>query len=406
VTESPPVASPPVASPFVESAPAARYAAFAELSAAGPVQRVTLFTGTPVWLITGYAETREALTHPDIVKGDGGDGPHNDAVPADLAAAMHHNLLGANPPDHTRLRQLVSAAFTRRRIDGLEPVIRRIVDDLLDEVAGRDGAPVDLLTALCYPLPLTVISELLGVPEDRRRDFLQWTTVAIHGPAYAADNFVAAATSLIGYIRELIARKRVEPADDLISAMVAARADGDRLSEDELTSMLFLLLLAGYETTAHLMSGGTRALLAHPDQLDLVRADPGRWPAVVEELLRFHSPVQATPPYRTAAPVTIGGVTIPAGEMVLPSPLAANRDPGQFREPERLDITRPQTHVAFGHGIHHCLGAPLARLEARIALAGLFARFPDVRLAVPPDELTMQASLLVNGLVALPVIVA
>jgi len=251
-----------------------------------------------------------------------------------------------------------------------------------------------------------VISELRGVPEGRRRDFLAWTTVAIHGPAHDADAFVAAATSLIGYIRELIAHKRVDPSDDLISAMVAARADGDRLSEDELTSMLFLLLLAGYETTAHLMSGGTRALLAHPDQLDLVRAEPDRWPAVIEELLRFHSPVQATPPYRTAAAVRIGGVTIPAGEMVLPSPLAANRDLRQFAEPERLHITRPASHLAFGHGIHHCLGAPLARLEARIALSALFDRFPKMRLAVPPEELTMQASLLVNGLIALPVVVA
>lgn len=401
--------SPPAASPFVEAEPAARYAAFAELAAAGPVQRVTLFTGMTVWLITGHAETREALGHPDIIKGNSGDGPHRDAVPADLAAAMHSNLLGANPPDHTRLRQLVSAAFTRRRIDGLEPVVRRIVDDLLDDVsaAGEQGEPVDLLTALCYPLPLTVISELLGVPEDRRRDFLQWTTVAIHGPAHAADAFVAAATSLIDYIRQLIAQKRVDPSDDLISGMVAARADGDRLSEDELTSMLFLLLLAGYETTAHLMSGGTRALLTHPDQLELVRADPGRWPAVIEELLRFHSPVQVTPPYRTAAPVRIGGVTIPAGEMVLPSPLAANRDPRQFSEPEHLDVTRSQpAHLAFGHGIHHCLGAPLARLEARIALGALFDRFPKLRLAVAPEELTMQASLLVNGLTALPVVVA
>ena len=401
--------SPPLASPFVESPPAARYAAFAELAAAGPVQRVTLFTGVPVWLITGYAEVREALAHPDIVKGSSGDGPHRDAVPAELAAAMHRNLLGANPPDHTRLRQLVSAAFTRRRIDGLEPVVRHIVADLLDDVAaaGERGAPVDLLAALCYPLPLTVISELLGVPEDRRRDFLKWTTVAIHGPAYAAGDFVAAATSLIGYIRELIARKRVEPSDDLISAMVAARADGDRLSEDELTSMLFLLLLAGYETTAHLISGGTRALLTHPDQLALVRAEPERWPAVVEELLRFHSPVQATPPYRAAAPVRIGGVTIPAGDVVVPSPLAANRDHRQFAEPERLDITRSQaSHLAFGHGIHHCLGAPLARLEARIALGALIDRFPGLRLAVPPEELTMQASLLVNGLTALPVVVA
>ncbi|MGK5555698.1 cytochrome P450 family protein [Actinomadura kijaniata] len=400
--------SPPVTSPFVEAAPDARHAAFAELAAAGPVRRVTLFTGVPVWLITGYAEAREALAHPDVIKGSGGDGPHRDAVPADLAAAMDQHLLGADPPDHTRLRRLVSSAFTRRRVDGLEPGIRRVVDGLLDDVAaaGENGAPVDLLTAFGLPLPLTVISELLGVPEDRRRDFQEWTTVAINGSVHPAETFVAAATSLIGYIRELVERKRTDPADDLISGLVAARADGDRLSEDELTSMVFLLLVAGYETTTHLICGGLHALLTHPDQLDLLRDDPERWPAAVEELLRFNGPAQVSIPYRTAAPVRIGDVTIPAGEVVLPALLAANRDPRQFPDPERLDITRSSTsHLAFGHGIHHCLGAPLARLEARIALGALVDRFPKLRLAVPPEELTVQASMLINGLTALPVTV-
>ncbi|KAB8181548.1 cytochrome P450 [Nonomuraea phyllanthi] len=400
--------SPPITSPFVEAAPAARHAAFADLAAAGPVQRVMLFTGVPVWLITGYAEAREALAHPDIIKGKGGDGPHRDAVPAELAAAMDHHLLGADPPDHTRLRRLVSAAFTRRRIEGLEPEIRLIVDGLLDDVsaAGKHGAPIDLLAAFGYPLPLTVISELLGVPAEARREFQEWTTVAINGSVHPAETFIAAATSLIGYIRELIAQKLADPSDDLVSALVAVRADGDRLSEDELTSMVFLLLVAGYETTAHLICGGTQTLLTHPDQLDLVRAEPDRLPAVVEELLRFNGPAQVSTPYRTAAPVRIGGVTIPAGEVVLPALLAANRDPRQFHAPERLDVTRPPaSHLAFGHGIHHCLGAPLARLEARIALGALVGRFPGLRLAVPPEELTVQASFLINGLTTLPVIV-
>ena len=400
--------SPPVTSPFVEAAPAARHAAFAELAAAGPVQRVMLFTGVPVWLITGYAEAREALTHPDIIKGNGGDGPHRDAVPAELAAAMDHHLLGADPPDHTRLRRLVSAAFTRRRIDGLEPGIRLIVDGLLDDVAvaGEHGAPVDLLAAFGYPLPLTVISELLGVPADRRHDFQEWTKVAINGSVHSAETFIAAATSLIAYIRELIAQKRADPSDDLLSGLVAVREDGDRLSEDELTSMVFLLLVAGYETTTHLICGGMQTLLAHPDQLDLVRAEPDRLPAAVEELLRYNGPAQVTIPYRTAAPVRIGGVTIPAGEVVLPALLPANRDPRRFPDPERLDVTRqPASHLAFGHGIHHCLGAPLARLEARIALGALIDRFPKMRLAVPPEELTLHAGLLINGLTTLPVAV-
>ncbi|SDL30284.1 cytochrome P450 family protein [Nonomuraea jiangxiensis] len=401
--------SPPVTSPFVEATPAARSAAFAELAAAGPVRRATLFTGVPVWLITGYAEAREALAHPDVIKGKGGDGPHRDHVPKELAAAMDHHLLGSDPPDHTRLRRLVSAAFTRRRIEGLEPEIRRIVGRLLDEVsaAGEQGAPVDLLTTFGYPLPLTVISELIGIPADRRDDFQEWTKVAINGSVHPAETFVAAATSLIDYIRELIAQKRAEPSDDLLSGLVAVREGGDRLSENELTSMVFLLLVAGYETTTHLICGGVRALLEHPDQLDLVRAEPDRLPAVIEELLRFIGPAQVAIPSRTAAPVRIGGVTIPAGEVVLPVLLAANHDPRQFPEPDRLDVTRPAaSHLAFGHGIHHCLGAPLARLEARIAIGALIERFPKLRLAVAPEDLTLQAGLLIGGLTALPVAVA
>ncbi|WP_433336707.1 cytochrome P450 family protein [Spirillospora sp. CA-294931] len=398
----------PVTSPFIEAPPAVRAAAFADLAANGPVQRVTLFTGVPVWLITGYAEAREALAHPDVIKGKGGDGPHRDSVPAELAAAMDHHLLGADPPDHTRLRKLVSAAFTRRRIEGLEPEIRRIVDRLLDDVAaaGANGAPVDLVEAFGYPLPLTVISELLGVPADRRGDFQEWTMIAINGSVHPAETYVAAASALVGYVRELIADKRDAPSDDLISALVAARQDGDRLSENELTSMVFLLLVAGYETTAHLICGGVQALLSHPDQLDLVRADPGLLPAAVEELLRFNGPAQVAIPSRTAAPVRIGGVTIPEGEVVVAALLPANHDSRRFPTPDSVDVTRSQnSHLAFGHGIHHCLGAPLARLEARIAIGALIERFPELRLAVPADELTVRASMLINGLTALPVAV-
>lgn len=396
--------SPPVTSLFTESTPEGRYAAFTELAAAGPVQRVTLFTGVPVWLITGYAEAREAMGHPDIIKGRGGDGPHRDSVPDELAAAMDHHLLGADPPDHTRLRRLVSAAFTRRRIDALEPRIQLITNRLLDDMAV--AGPVDLLAVLGYPLPLTVISELLGVPEDRQGDFREWTKVAINGSVYPAETFVGAATSLVTYIRELIAEKRAEPGDDLISGLVAVREGGDQLAENELTSMAFLLLVAGYETTAHLICGAMQTLLANPDQLDLLRTEPDRLPAAIEELLRFNSPAQVSVPYLTAAPVRIGDVTIPAGEVVLPALLAANRDPRRFADPSELDITRsPVPHLAFGHGIHHCLGAPLARLEARIALGTLIRRFPKLRLTVPPEELTVQAGFLINGLTALPVAV-
>ncbi|MGB9280309.1 MAG: cytochrome P450 [Pseudonocardiaceae bacterium] len=398
--------SPPLPSPFTETNGRARHAAFAELAAAGPVQRVVLFTGVAVWLVTGYAEARAVLAHPDVVKGGKGGGPHRDAIPAALAAAMDQHVLSADPPDHTRLRRLVSAAFTRHRINALEPRIRRITEGLLDDMAlaGAGGAPVDLVMAVGSTLPLTVISELLGVPERRRDDFRGWSNVAINGSVYPAQTFVDAATALVAYVRGLIAEKRADPSSDLLSALIAVREGGDQLSEDELTSLIFLLLVAGYETTVHLICGGTHALLTHPDQLQLLRAEPDRLPAAVEELLRFNGPAQVATPYLTAAPVRVGGVTIPAGEVVLPVLLAANRDPKKFPEPARLDVTRPPTpHLAFGHGIHHCLGAPLARLEGRVAIAALIDRFPRLRLAVPADELVWRPSLLVNGLAALPV---
>ncbi|MGH3612279.1 MAG: cytochrome P450 family protein [Pseudonocardia sp.] len=392
-------------SPFTETTTPARHAAFAELAANGPVQRVMLFTGVPVWMVTGYAEAREVLAHPDVIKGGTGGGPHRDVLSDDISTAMDMHLLSADPPDHTRLRRLVSAAFTRRRIDALEPRIRQITDRLLDDmaVAGAGGATVDLVSAFGYPLPITVISELLGVPTRRQDDFREWSAVVVNGSMFPAETFGLAATEMVGYVRELITEKRAAPADDLLSALIAVREGGDRLSEDELSSMVFLLLVAGHETTVNLICGGMHALLTHPEQLQLLRSAPDRLPAAIEELLRFDGPLQAAIPSVTAAPVQVGDVTIPAGEVVLPALLAANRDPKQFSDPGRLDLTRPPAqHLAFGHGIHHCLGAPLARLEGRVALGSLIDRFPQLRLAVA-GEVARTPGLIINGLAALPV---
>jgi cytochrome P450 len=402
--------APPPRSPFTETTGSARHAAFAELAATGPVQRVTLFPGFPAWVVTGYAEARDLLGHPDVVKppvGSGPASPHRDALPADIGAAMEQGMVTLNPPDHTRLRRLVSAAFTRRRTDALEPRIRQITDELLDGVAatGADGRPVDLLAAFGYPLPITVITELLGVPNPRRDDFRQWSAIVANAPMHPAETYVAAATAMADYLRELIADKRAAPADDLLSDLIAVRDGGDRLSEDELSSMVFLLLVAGHETTVNLICSGMHALLTHPDQLQLLRAEPERLPAAVEELLRFDGPVQVTVPGVTVAPVQVGDVTIPAGEVVLPALLAANRDPEQFPEPGRLDITRAAgSHLAFGHGIHHCLGAPLARLEGRVAIGSLIERFPRLRLADPDTEPARSPGLNLNGLTELPVL--
>ncbi|NRN66893.1 Cytochrome [Kibdelosporangium sp. 4NS15] len=388
------------ASPFTETTGTARYAGFAALAENGPVQQVTLFTGVPVWLITGHAEVRQALTNPDIVKSIT-EVPHRDHLPPDLIAAMNTHLLSANPPDHTRLRRLVSAAFTRRRIDALEPRIRQISASLLDSLS---ASPVDLVSAYAYPLPITVISELIGVPSLRQDVFRRLSSIVTTGYAHSAEEYVAAVTEMVDLIRDLIAEKRSDPGDDLMSDLIAVRDGGDKLSDDELTSMVFVLLVAGHETTVNLISTGIYNLLKHPDQLERLRADRTLMPSAIEELLRYDGPAMVTVPAHTKAPVRIGDVTIPANQVVLPTLATADRDPSRFSAPDSLDITRTDNpHMAFGHGIHHCLGAPLARLEARIALTDVLARFPSLRLARPEEDAPRNPALLLNGLARLDV---
>ena len=389
--------------PFTVTDGPQRHRTYAEFAAAGPVHRIVLPTGEPAWLITGYDEVRQALHDPRLVKCAATlASVGRDLLPPEVFAAITRHMLNSNPPDHTRLRRLVTGAFTRHRIEQLTPRIQQITDELLDVIAGT--AQVDLIDSFAYPLPLTVICELLGVPVDRRREFRGWSSIVVTGTLVGPDIFVAAATAMVSYLRELIDAKRAAPADDLLSALVAVRDGEDRLSEDELISMVFLLLVAGHETTVNLIGNGVLALLTHPEQLALLRTEPDRLPAAVEELLRFDGPLQVATGRWTAEPVEIGGVTIPAGEIVVPGLLAANRDPACTAAPNALDITRTDNpHLAFGHGIHHCLGAPLARLEGHLALGALLARFPRLRLAVPTEQLVWKPGVLMNGLTALPV---
>ena len=392
----------PQVNPFTAVAAGQRHAAYAALARSGPVHQIVMPSGEPAWLLTDHDEVRRVLADPRLVKGGLLYGPFADALPPGVAAACFSHLLNQNPPDHARLRRLVSAAFTRRRVERLAPRIERIAEALLDAL--DDTTETDLITTFAYPLPMTVICELLGVPEPARADFRGWITTMIAGSFAAQDVYVSAAGAMSTYIRELLDDKRREPADDLLSALVAVRDGGDRLSDDELTSMVFLLVAAGHETTVNLIGNGVHALLTHPEQLALLRAEPHRLPAAVEELLRFAGPLQVALPYRTTEPVELGGVMIPAGETVFPGLLAANRDPARMPDPDLLDVARPQNpHLAFGHGIHHCLGAPLARIEGRIALGALLSRFPRLRLAVPPHELTWRPNVLMHGLTALPV---
>ncbi|OLT14808.1 hypothetical protein BJF78_17355 [Pseudonocardia sp. CNS-139] len=388
--------------PFRATAEGVRHQVYRALAERGPIQRITGPAGRNAWFVTGYAEARALLSDARVVKTGAGRGAFHRQLPPEIARSIHTHLLSVNPPDHTRLRRLVSGAFTRRQVERLEPHVRRITDELLAPLGADDV--VDLVPAFAYPLPVRVICALLGIPPSAE-DELQGRTRSLMAPALSGyDAYLADARALVAFVGEQVEEKRRHPGDDLLSALIAARDGSDRLSEDELIGMVYLLFVAGHETTVNLVGNGVLALLTHPDQLALLRAEPDRADAAVEELLRFDGPVQTTMTAEAAERIEIGGVTIGAGELVYVILMAANRDPGRFPEPERLDIGRETAgHLAFGHGIHHCLGAPLARLEGRIALGTLVARYPRIALARPAAELVRTESVLVNGLESLPV---
>ncbi|MFI6504733.1 cytochrome P450 [Nonomuraea typhae] len=351
--------------------------------------------GTPGWLITGYHEVRAALADPTLSKASGNVEEvlaRYGSRPLITAPWLVQNMINSDPPDHTRLRRLAAAAFTPKAIDALRPRIEEITAHLLDGLA-RDGGVVDLMAGFAAPLPITVICEILGIAHDERGDFQSWTRALIgHSPAEAR---AAASASMVEFLSALVAAKRAAPGQDMLSALIQARDEGDALTERELIATAFLLLVAGYETTVNLIGNGLNALFHHPGQLAALRADPSLIPGAVEEFLRFDGPVTQASLRVTTEPVTYGGVEIPAGEVVQVSFLAANRDPARFPSPDTLDIRRPAAgHVAFGHGIHYCLGAPLARMEAEVAFTALLARFPafsraprDVPEWAPSDRL-------------------
>jgi len=382
---------------------------FAQARSRCPVQRVRLADGHPAWVVLGYDAARRALGDPRISKDmlaaleDNGD-----VVAEGLPGPEYsRHMLNVDPPDHTRLRRLVSRAFTPPRVAALEPAIREIADSLLDDLdAAGPGATVDLVAGYAHPLPFRVIGELLGIPEADRPDLHAWFQVLLTG--WAGDppaEAVEASGKIVSYLRELVAAKRRNPAGDLVSVLVAA--SDDALTSQELLSSLFQLVVAGHDTTASLIGNGVVALLDHPRQLRALLAEPGRLPAAVDELMRFTAPVPHATFRVTAEPVTLGGVRIPAHEQVLVCLGSANRDPSRFREPDVLDITRGDgPNLGFGHGIHYCLGAPLARLEARVAFEALLGRHRGLRLGVDRSSLTWAHGdgLVLRGLVSLPVV--
>lgn len=392
--------------PFAAVPNGARHTALAELAQTGPLHRLVLPTSVAAWVITGYPEARAALADPRLVKGGPRNSPFADELDPETFAGLNHHMLTADPPTHTRLRKLVSMAFTRRQVERLAPSIEALCASLLDGVADElaTKGEADLVASFAHPLPMTVICDLLGIPPEARTDVGDWVGPLLAGGVGEFESYAAAARRMLAFTRDLIEEKRRAPAEDLLTALIDARDGKDRLTEDELTSMVFLLFIAGTDTTVSLISSGALALLTHPDQLAVLRADPDGWPAAVEELLRFDSPAQISIPTAAAEPVEIAGTSVPEGRHVIVSLLAANRDPARFPDAGRLDLTRTGgAHLAFGHGIHHCVGAPLARLEGRIALRALTERFPTLELATDPDTLEREPSLLFNKLTALPV---
>ncbi|MFE2705655.1 cytochrome P450 family protein [Streptomyces mirabilis] len=377
------------------------YAVYDRLRDTAPVHRVAGTDGNPAWLVTRYEDVREALANPLLSM----DKKH--ALPGSyqrlsLPPALDANLLNMEAPDHTRIRRLVVRAFTARRIEQLRTPVRETADRLLDAL-GRHGS-ADLIAAYAAPLPITVICDLLGIPGEHRRDFRAWTDVLVAPDPARPGAAKEAVAAMLGFLTQLLADKRKKPADDLLCDLIAVRDEGDRLSEDELMSLAFLILFAGYENTVQLIGNAILGLLTHPDQLAALRANPERFPNAVEEFARHEGPALLAIRRFPVEDVTIGAVTVPAGETVLLSLAAANRDPARFPDPERLDLGRDASgHLALGRGIHYCVGAPLARLETEIAVSALLERLPDLALDADPAELRWRPSLRARGLLALPV---
>ncbi|MGW6572050.1 cytochrome P450 family protein [Streptomyces sp. NPDC054945] len=367
-----------------------------------PVQRVAGATGEPAWLVTRYDDVRSALADPrlSLDKVNAARGAHRGLS---LPPALDTNLLNMDPPDHTRIRRLVGRAFTPRRVEAMRPGIRRTADELLDAL-GTEGR-TDLIASYAAPLPIAVICDLLGIPDDHRRDFRVWTDTLIAPDPSRPQAAQQAVGAMLAFFTELIAHKRRHPADDLLSDLIAVRdgdgdGDRDRLGEDELTSLAFLILAAGYENAVQLIGNGVHALLTRPDHLARLRLDPSKLPEAVEELARYEGPALLAIRRFATEDMTIADVTIPAGETVLLSLAAANRDPARFSHPDRLDLDRDTSgHLALGHGIHYCLGAPLARAEVEIALAALLDRFGS--LAPAETEPRWRRSLRARGLLEL-----
>jgi cytochrome P450 len=363
---------------------------------------------TPIWFVTRYEDAESVLLDDERFVRDPRLALSSEQLAGELppfVPFIDSNMLNRDGDDHRRLRRLVSKVFTPRIVERLRPRIQEIADTLIDRVS-TDGE-MELVSAFAFPLPITVIAELLGVPVADRERFREWSAAMV-SPALAAaelEQADASLTAFVDYLRVLFGERRHEPGQDLVSALVAVEDGGDTLSEEELSSMVALLIVAGHETTVSLIGNATLALLTNPEQRTALERDPALLPRAIEELIRYDGPVERTLVRWAAVDVELRGEKIRRGDSVIVILGAADRDPERFEEPDRLDLAaeRETRHLGFGRGPHFCLGAPLARLEAEIALGTLLRRLPGLRLAVAPDELRWRPVPLFRSLVALPV---
>jgi cytochrome P450 PksS len=394
-----------IASPEHKADP---YPFYARLRAESPVCSVPLTGKHSAWLVTRYDDVVSVLKDDRFAKNK-----QSALTPEQLGREpwmpsmfkpLARNMLDLDPPDHTRLRALVQKAFTPRLIEGMRDRIQTLTNELLDAVQGQ--GQMDLMRDYAMPVPTTIIAEMLGVPVEDRHKFHRWSAaiMAVKPTVWGVLKTVPFAWLFIRYIRKLVQARRAAPRDDLVSAIAQAEEAGQQLSEDELLAMVFLLLVAGHETTVNLIGNGMLALLEHPDQLDRLRGDPSLIKSAVEELLRFATPVETATERFARQDVTVAGTTIPQGAVMFAAIASANRDERQFPNPDKLDLARePNKHLAFGLGTHFCLGASLARLEGQLAINTLVQRLPRIRLAVPRESLAWRRGLVLRGLKALPV---
>jgi cytochrome P450 len=384
---------------------------YAALRERGAVHRVTLADGHPAWLVVRFDEARAALNDPRLSKDLRAALARSGEVVAEglPGPAFARHMLVVDPPDHTRLRRLVSAAFSVRRVEELRPHVQRLVDGLLDSIAAAGpAATVDLVATLAFPLPFGVICELLGVDEQDREPFGRHLA-GLAAPTTTDAEYARAKESsdvVVAMLHALVDAKRREPDDALVSALIRARDGDERLDEAELLSTILQLIIAGHDTTTSLIGNSVVALMRNPGELDRVRAHPEHLPEMLDELLRYDAPVPHSTFRYAVEPVELGGTVVPAGAQVIVCLASANRDESRIPDGETLDLERDPRHLAFGHGIHFCVGAALARMEAELALGSLLRRFRELRLAVPPDQLRWGHGdgLVIRGLSLLPVV--